>query len=410
MYIEKEQFGVLYNYKTGDKVYLNIDMLEIIKHLLNENSLDSFFPDYLSKDVLSDLLNKSHAVLQNLMAYGFLTNTTNKVNSTNIRHVLTNPSLWVVFLETTKKCNLKCRHCYLGDNYIDNQLTYEEIRSLIMEANDLGVMEIQLTGGEIFVLPFAFKLVKMLRELLMPCSIFTNGYYIPAEIINFFKNDPTGYIFYISLDGPENIHDYVRGKGSFKRTFKNIKLLQSLGCDIRINTAIGDHNIDYMKDFIDFISQELQVFHRFVSIENIGRARDNSKMLLKKEKFAELFKSDKDNLQFLDSHDPGERSWQTPACGVGHAMLFVDAFGNISLCPTLTRRESSNFQAGNIRENSIKDIWETSDTFKTFRNIQCEKIEDCVQKVLCSGGCRSKAYLDTGNINGVDIEMCSVYL
>ncbi|MFA5133677.1 MAG: radical SAM protein [Patescibacteria group bacterium] len=358
-----------------------------------------------------NLLLQSLSALETLETSGFLHESGERCSSNMIKEVKSVPPLRVVFLETTKTCNLRCRHCYNGiENNPRGQLSKKELESIIAQADDLGVMEIQLTGGELFVLPFADRLIADLQNRCLPISVFSNGLYIPAGVTDLLKNKPYGIIFYISLDGPEKIHDNVRGKdGAYQKTVANIKMLLELGCDVRINTAVGSHNITCIKEFMAFVEKEFGVLHRFVSLENIGNAEKNSDLLINGNAFAELLKGQENEMQFLDSHDPSTRDWQTPACGVGNAMLFIDAYGNVSLCPTLTQREDPKFLAGNIRQANLKEIWEDSPIFNQYRNIQCRCVSSCLKKEACSGGCRSKAYLDTGDINSPDMEMCAVY-
>jgi radical SAM protein with 4Fe4S-binding SPASM domain len=412
LYLESNaELGTMFNYKTNEKTYLNKDMVEIVLHRLCRGSLQSFFPLDLPVDLRDSLLSQSLLALRKLEVGGFLVKSTKQYGDQMIKKIKSTPPLRVVFVETTKRCNLKCRHCYNGvQNNSDEQLSKRELRSIVAQADDLGVMEIQLTGGELFVLPSIDKLITDLQNRHLPTSIFSNGLYIPQNVIDLLKNKPYGIIFYISLDGPEVIHDNVRGKnGAYGRTVANIKTLLQLGCDVRINTAVGSHNIAFMEEFMDFVAKEFGVLHRIVSLESIGNAEKNSELLIAGDKFTELIKNQDNEMQFLDSHDPAARDWQTPACGVGNAMLFIDAYGNVSLCPTLTQREDLKFLAGNIRQLSLKDIWENSPVFDKYRNIQCRHVNICAKREFCSGGCRSKAYLDTGDINSPDLEMCAIY-
>ena len=161
-----------------------------------------------------------------------------------------------------------------------------------------------------------------------------------------------------------------------------------------------------MRQFIDFVKREFGVLHRLVTVEPIGRA--NKEMTITPEEFADFLRESGNTFEFLDSHD-SIVDWLTPACGIGSSMLFIDAYGNVSFCPTLTQKENSNFLAGNIKNSPIKDIWEKSSVFKKFRGMQCEKVRQCEFKEICKGGCRSRAYLSTGNLNSPDLAMCFLY-
>jgi len=90
-------------------------------------------------------------------------------------------------------------------------------------------------------------------------------------------------------------------------------------------------------------------------------------------------------------------------------MLFIDAYGAVSFCPTLTHRENSEFLAGNVNEDSLKNIWERSTVFKKLQGMQCNRVDDCNVRDLCKGGCRSRAYLATGDPCAPDRAMCLFY-
>jgi radical SAM protein with 4Fe4S-binding SPASM domain len=319
----------------------------------------------------------------------------------------------VVFIELTKKCNLRCEHCYVPDCSVSEEkantssMTFDDIRDLISQIDELGVMELQLTGGEPFILPYILDIIKKAQSRLIPCSVFTNGTLMTEKIFRYISENNHGLIFYISLDGYQETHDAFRKyRGAFQKTVATIKRLLQIGCDVRINTSIGRHNIAEMRQFIEFVKNEFGVLHRLVTVEPIGRV--NVEMTVSAEEFASLLQESGNTFEFLDSHD-SIADWKTPACGIGSSMLFIDTYGNVSLCPMLTQRENPEFLAGNTTGSPLKNIWENSPVFKKIRGCQCREVEQCNFRELCKGGCRSRAYLDTGDVNSPDLAMCLLY-
>ncbi len=414
-YIEEskeEKFGILRNFFTNDKAYTNHDMVKILLHLFSGKSINSFFPEDLPDRLRETILIQSQKNLQQLIRRGFLAQSSNKRKG-RIKYVSTQPPLRVLFIEMTKRCNLLCKHCYVDDSSkfsSRNQFNSRELEGLIFQADELGVMEVQLTGGEPFMLSYTTSIIEKLQHLLLPCSVFTNATMLTEEFLEHVKTMPYGIIFYISLHGPEEIHDdFCRVEGSYQKAMSAINRLLKVGCDVRINTAVGTHNFAYMDEFIEFV-ENIGVTHQLVMIESLGRAARNKDLLISDKEFADLLKRHGGNIQFLDSHDESPfRDWTTPACGIGSAMLFIDALGNVSLCPMMTQDQSPTFLAGNIRERKIKEIWENSTVFSRFRSIQCREIKSCQFRELCAGGCRSKAYLATSDINAPDKTMCYLY-
>jgi radical SAM protein with 4Fe4S-binding SPASM domain len=83
-------------------------------------------------------------------------------------------------------------------------------------------------------------------------------------------------------------------------------------------------------------------------------------------------------------------------------LLGVAANGDVYPCDSFFGIEE--FKAGNIRENSILDIWRESPVIKSFHDISIEKIEgcrDCELKYICGGGCLQENYEAFGAINKV---------
>lgn len=417
LYIEKskeEKLGTFQRFTNNDNAYINEDALEVVLHILRGGTIESFFLINLTEELRKKRVNQAQAVLSKLKEQNFLIESDRLASSSRIKHVLTEPPLRVLFIETTKSCNLYCKHCYVPDCGIKSnqkQFSFLGLQHLISQADELGIMEIQLTGGEFFSQPWAAEIIQDLQRRLLPCSIFTNGTLLPEKFFESLKNMPHGVIFYISLYGSEEIHDeFCRVQGAYKKTVKTIERLLGLGCDVRINTTVGSYNIIHMNAFMKLVRERFGVLHRLVKIERLGRAEKDKELLISDKEFAELLSGHKGEIQFLDSHGSSSyRDWTTPACGIGNAMMFVDAYGNSSLCPTLTQEQNSDFIAGNIYKKSIKEIWEKSDVFNRFRIIQCRKIKKCRFREICSGGCRSRAYLSTGDINAPDEAMCYLY-
>lgn len=406
-----EQVGTIHNLQNGEKAYLNGDMIKIIRHLIQGRSLGSFFSKKIPRKKRDRFVFQSESIIRQLLSVNLLEKEKPECQGL-IKKIKADPPLRVVFLELTKKCNLSCMHCYVyGGNSSasshQKQITFAKICDLIAEIDDLGVMELQLTEGEIFVLPYALDILKEVQRRLISCSVFTNGTLMTKSVLRYVSENNYGLVFYISLDGPQKIHDtFRRQAGAFQLTVESIKKLIKIGCDVRINTSIGRHNIKEMSNFINFVKMEFGVYHRVVMVEPIGRA--NAKMTISANEFANLLRENRYTFEFLDNHD-SIVDWLTPACGIGSSMLFIDAYGNVSFCPTLTQKENPEFLAGNIFISSVKNIWENSLIFKKFRGIQCREVERCQFRELCKGGCRSRAFLGTGDINSPDPPMCLLY-
>ena len=85
-------------------------------------------------------------------------------------------------------------------------------------------------------------------------------------------------------------------------------------------------------------------------------------------------------------------------CFAGKESICVDALGNVRACSHFPEE----FIAGNIRDNTLKEIWNNSDKLSVFRNLGGNKeCNECKNYDKCRGGCRYRAFLK-GDINGKD--------
>ena len=136
---------------------------------------------------------------------------------------------WIILVDPTSACNLKCTGCWSAEYGHLIQLSYEELDRIITEGEELGIYAWLMTGGE----PLIRKADILKLAEAHPYSsfhIFTNGTLIDdafcEEVVRLGNIAPS-----ISLEGFEEVNDLRRGKGVFQKvmhamdTMKKHKLL-----------------------------------------------------------------------------------------------------------------------------------------------------------------------------------------
>jgi radical SAM protein with 4Fe4S-binding SPASM domain len=332
------------------------------------------------------------------------------------KHHRKSPYLNRLFIETTKKCNLKCVHCYVegGENCSNNELTTEEIITLINEFDDMGGLQVDFTGGEFFIRKDAFQLLECSVRHNMFTNIFTNGTLIELETAKRLKKIGNIRMVYISLDNDNEIqHDKFRGKeGSFKKTVSAIEYLKQCGINVTINVTINSSNHNRIGEIANFFNDRLQTPCRVAPVLSVGRGQNIAEQLTLEE-ISEAISvwskasgiNEKDLLHNYSNPLIDEKNViYGPDCGVGNNMLFIKSNGEVCLCPTLSSEQSSHFVFGNIRNNTIKDIWYSNEKIRDFGRASCT--DYCSKAFLCKGGCRSRAWILTGDIKGNDPLPC----
>lgn len=171
--------------------------------------------------------------------------------------------LQTIQLEITNKCNLRCKHCYLG-KYEEN-INDIMVENLISQAKDMGVVNFDITGGEPLLYPEIEKILSKILEMGMKIVVFTNAVRLPQKV-KLLIDKYYGIQFKVSLDGWDaESHDYIRGRGTYNKTIENIKTIKNSNVPVSINVVLNSRNIIGIKKFQE-LSKELNapfIYDRF---------------------------------------------------------------------------------------------------------------------------------------------------
>lgn len=164
----------------------------------------------------------------------------------------------VVVWNSTKTCNLKCRHCYMSsDNKkYQNELTTQEAKSFIDDLADFHVPVLLFSGGEPLIRPDFFELAEYAQAKGVRPTLSTNGTLITREVAQRIKDIGVGYVG-ISLDGLQDVNDQFRGvEGAFQKAMAGIQNCVAVGQRVGLRFTINHHNIQELENIFDFIERE----------------------------------------------------------------------------------------------------------------------------------------------------------
>ena len=161
----------------------------------------------------------------------------------------------VVVWNITRRCNLKCIHCYAQakDQAFDNELTTDEGKNLIDDLSQYKVPVLLLSGGEPTIREDLPDLAAYAIEKGMRAVISTNGTLITQQMARVLKDIGLSYVG-ISLDGMEKIHDRFRGvKGAFRAALEGIKNCQDAGIKVGLRFTINKFNVDEIENIFKLL-------------------------------------------------------------------------------------------------------------------------------------------------------------
>jgi 12,18-didecarboxysiroheme deacetylase len=166
----------------------------------------------------------------------------------------------VVVWNITRRCNLKCVHCYAHakDVSFKNELTTKEGKALLDDLAEFGVPVVLFSGGEPVMRKDLPELASYAVERGMRAVISTNGTLITPEKAELFKRIGLSYVG-ISLDGMEEVNDRFRGmKGAFQGAVAGIRNCQEAGIKVGLRFTMNRLNAAEIPGIFDLL-EELNV-------------------------------------------------------------------------------------------------------------------------------------------------------
>jgi radical SAM protein with 4Fe4S-binding SPASM domain len=320
-------------------------------------------------------------------------------NSTNTEKYVPLVLSWNV----TRKCNLKCSHCYINARPRDytDELTTEEGKRLINQICEVSHPLLILSGGEPLLRRDIYELIEYGTQKGLRMGLGSNGALIDDSVAKKLKQSGIKTVS-ISIDShvPEH-HDDFRGvKGSWQKAVNAIRALRENGLLVQVNTTLTQQNYDEIDDIMS-LAEKLGVenFHLFFLVPT-GRGKKIADVtpVMYEEMIKNTFaKTARHRLNVKPSCAPqfmriakdmnlDMRQW-VRGCMAGLYYCRVYPNGEVTPCPYLP------IKLGNIREKSFKEIWFNAEVFKKIRDFDSlkGKCGACEYRSIC-GGCRARAY------------------
>lgn len=180
----------------------------------------------------------------------------------------------VVVWNMTRRCNLKCIHCYSNSADIDypDELTTEEAKKMIDDLAAFGSPVLLFSGGEPLMRKDLLELAKYATDKGMRAVISTNGTLITKEIAAELKKIGLSYVG-VSLDGLQPTHDRFRGrKGAFEKAMEGIRNCREAGIKVGLRFTVNRHNVADVPAMFDLMRKEKIERMCFYHLVYSGRA------------------------------------------------------------------------------------------------------------------------------------------
>lgn len=296
------------------------------------------------------------------------------------RGVNERPSLRYLMVEVTDRCNLRCRHCYLGDAG-RNDLEWQTLRALLDDFDDIGGLRLMITGGEPLLYPHFAELNAALEERTYRTVLITNGTLLDKVDLNSLRFHEIQF----SLDGLREGHELLRGEGTFRPVLAAIEKALAQGMDVSVATVMHRRNLNELEGLGDLLSRLGVSSWTLEFPVPSGRMAEHRDLMPGVEECLPFF-----DLEWGSGPHEGAEGY---ACGAHLAA--VDSGGRLIKCGYYRSLSGGTVSSG------LRTAWRELPKMKPEGACaSCPKLGEC------GGGCRFRAELLAG-AGGRDPLMCA---
>ena len=306
---------------------------------------------------------------------------------------------------STNQCNARCLHCSSNSAIkTHDELTESETLNLIDQLIETEVIDLAISGGEPLMRPDIYRVISYARNRGLTVGLGSNGWKLTEQQACNLASAGLNRL-QISLDGLPSSHDALRDwPGLFNKALISIKIAQDTGLRVHVCCTINRLNANELPEFVNFISGI--GIHRINFSRYVPTGRGSDFLDLKDTEWEKVIRACielrdqyKDNIEvtthlaqqvLIDNQVKSLPSFIGCQAGIGQGC--ITANGTVLPCVLLP------VSIGNIRYNTLRDIWQNSHIIHNLQNRDNLKglCGVCNQKNRC-GGCRAVAFARQGD-------------
>ncbi|MEX3007858.1 heme d1 biosynthesis radical SAM protein NirJ [Hoeflea sp. TYP-13] len=336
----------------------------------------------------------------------------------------------VVIWNLTRRCNLRCRHCYTVSADVDfpGELTHEQAMDVLEDLGGFGIPALILSGGEPLARRDLFTIAERARQLKVHLALSTNGTAIIGETADRVADIGFDYVG-ISIDGIGKTNDWFRGQvGAFDQALAGVRACRKRGIKVGLRFTLTEDNADQLPDLLALAEDEgVDKFYLSHLVyagrgdKNRGgdaswaRSRAAMDLLISRAwKAADEGRpldivtgnNDADAVYFLqwaqkrftnqqiDHLRAHLEAWGGNSAGVGVAN--IDPQGNVH-----PDTYWSDYTIGSVKERRFSELWTGDDPMLAALRLRPRPLKGrcgaCAYKAVCGGNTRIRALQVTGD-------------
>ena len=275
---------------------------------------------------------------------------------------------WLILMDPTSACNMKCKGCWASEYGHNQSLSFEELDDIIKQGKELGIFFYMYTGGE----PLMRKadLIK-LCEKHRDCYFvaFTNGTLIDEKFADEMAR-VGNFSVTLSVEGFEKENDSRRGEGCFDKVMHAMDILRERGLIFGTSICYTSKNIETVlsDEFLDMIIDKGAMYSWYFNYMPVGNDAlpeliptvEQREYIYHRVREVRALEGGKP-IMLLDFQNDGE--YVGGCIAGGRNYLHINSAGDVEPCVFI------HYSNSNIRENTLLESLK-SPLFMEYRNGQ----------------------------------------
>ena len=328
------------------------------------------------------------------------------------------PRPYTLVAELTYRCPLRCVYC---SNPLDwarqgDELDTAAWHRVLGEAEELGVVQLNLTGGEPLVRGDLEALIARARQLDLYTNLITSGIPLTRERLATLRELGLDAVQLSIQDVAAEASDRIAGLASFERKLEVAAWVKALGLPLTLNTVLHRDNLDRVADIVALAERLGADRVELANAQYVAWALVNRRALLPTR--AQLARARAVAAQARQRlRGRMEVLFVTPdyyaefpkACMDGWARRFVVVSPAGLALPCHAAHTLPGLRWDSVSERPLGEIWRESPAFNAFRGDAWmpEPCRSCERRAMDFGGCRCQAFALTGRAEATD-PVCSL--
>ncbi|MDE5882634.1 MAG: radical SAM protein [Muribaculaceae bacterium] len=419
----EDRGGILIRLNDGETLFLNDFGYKIIKIIektpYSINSIASTFYDSFDGIKNNDLEKDILLFLSSLVKENYIEKKSQ--SSGNSKSTLIN-----LQIELTSACNERCIHCYLPNAVKDTSysLNFDNLKKVIDDFTMLGGEQLTLTGGEPLLYPELHQLLKFCHEVEIKINLLSNLTLFNQKFIDsIIKHKYVDHIQVSLYSMKPSTHDYItKIRGSWEKTISSIHKLHENGIPVTIACPIMHENMHDISDIMEYTIKNDISFRASTCLlpKNNGDSSFSNQSALNQNEYKQIYESliskfgQKAYNTLFKHSNRSERLCACPSyfissgvCSTGVSSLAINSQGDVTPCPGWP-----TFVIGNIKKESLEDIWIKSSKLKLLKRLnQWKYFKDCLKcddLDFCSICLRENTENSSGQILDINPKFCEM--